>query len=130
MNNNRREFIKHAGAGIVGVGGGFFGLGSFAAFGDKEGIGPDGFEDFGKNGVAGMRFPRASPESQGVSSQAIRQFVAAANASSISWHSFMLLRHGQVVAEGWWDPYQPSFVHSLYSLSKSFTSTAIGLLVK
>jgi len=56
--------------------------------------------------------------------------VAAANASGISWHSFMLLRHGQVVAEGWWKPYEPEFVHSLYSLSKSFTSTAIGLLVK
>lgn len=41
----------------------------------------------------------------------------------------MLLRHGQVVAEGWWKPYEPQFVHSLYSLSKSFTSTAIGLLV-
>ena len=76
------------------------------------------------------RFPRASPESQGVSSAAIRDFVAAANASGISWHSFMLLRHGHVVAEGWWSPYAASFVHSLYSLSKSFTSTAIGLLVK
>lgn len=75
-------------------------------------------------------FPRSSPESQGVSSQAISQFLAAANASGISWHSFMLLRHGHVVAEGWWKPYERQFVHSLYSLSKSFTSTAIGLLVK
>jgi CubicO group peptidase (beta-lactamase class C family) len=41
----------------------------------------------------------------------------------------MLLRHGQVVAEGWWAPYSPSKVHLLYSLSKSFTSTAIGLAV-
>jgi len=123
MNNNRRQFIKHAGAGIVGAGAGFFGLGSFAAFGEKGG-------DWGWSGDGGGRFPRVSPESQGVSSQSIRNFVAAANASGISWHSFMLLRHGQVVAEGWWNPYQPSFVHSLYSLSKSFTSTAIGLLVK
>lgn len=42
----------------------------------------------------------------------------------------MLLRHGNVVAEGWWRPFEPSFKHSLYSLSKSFTSTAIGCLVK
>ena len=42
----------------------------------------------------------------------------------------MLLRHGNVIAEAWWQPFEPSFKHTLYSLSKSFTSTAIGLLVK
>jgi CubicO group peptidase (beta-lactamase class C family) len=41
----------------------------------------------------------------------------------------MLLRHGQVVAEGWWQPYGPEDPHKLYSLSKSFTSTAVGLAV-
>jgi hypothetical protein len=41
----------------------------------------------------------------------------------------MLLRHGHVVAEGWWSPYNPESPHSLYSLSKSFTSTAVGLAV-
>jgi CubicO group peptidase (beta-lactamase class C family) len=44
-------------------------------------------------------------------------------------HGLMLMRHGQVVAEGWWKPYGPQFVHSLYSMSKSFTSTAVGLAV-
>lgn len=126
MDNNRRQFIKTAG--IVGAGVGFLGLGGIRALGGVGGLADmDGFD-----GVrdAGGRFQRASPESQGVSSQAIRKFVAAANASGISWHSMMLLRHGQVVAEGWWKPYESQFVHSLYSLSKSFTSTAIGLLVK
>src|SRR4051794_39059293 len=127
MNKDRRQFIKKAGAGIVGAGAGFFGLGSFAAYGESGGL-----EDWGRmeGRDSGMRFPRASPESQGMMSEAIRKFIAAANTSGISWHSFMLLRHGQVVAEGWWNPYGPSFVHSMYSLSKSFTSTAIGLLVK
>jgi CubicO group peptidase (beta-lactamase class C family) len=41
----------------------------------------------------------------------------------------MLLRHGNVAAEGWWKPYDPQYPHALYSLSKSFTSTAIGLAV-
>jgi CubicO group peptidase (beta-lactamase class C family) len=41
----------------------------------------------------------------------------------------MLLRHGHVVAEGWATPYGPQFRHTLYSLSKSFTSTAVGLAV-
>ena len=42
----------------------------------------------------------------------------------------MLVRHGHVVAEGWWKPYQADKPHMLFSLSKSFTSTAIGLLAQ
>jgi CubicO group peptidase (beta-lactamase class C family) len=34
-----------------------------------------------------------------------------------------------VVTEGWWAPYAPDRVHLLYSLSKSFTSTAAGFAV-
>jgi CubicO group peptidase (beta-lactamase class C family) len=41
----------------------------------------------------------------------------------------MLLRHGKVAAEGWWAPYAPALPHKLYSLSKSFCSTAVGLAV-
>jgi CubicO group peptidase (beta-lactamase class C family) len=41
----------------------------------------------------------------------------------------MFLRHGKVIAEGWWDPYKPNLRHTLYSTSKSFTSTAVGFAV-
>ncbi len=41
----------------------------------------------------------------------------------------MLLRHGRVIAEGWWSPYAPKFNHTMYSMSKSFTSTAVGFAV-
>src|SRR5260221_842213 len=41
----------------------------------------------------------------------------------------MLLRHGKVIAEGWWNPYRPDLKHSLYSCSKSFTATAVGFAV-
>lgn len=44
-------------------------------------------------------------------------------------HSFMLVRHGKVVAEAWWQPESPEKPHILWSLSKSFTSTAVGLAV-
>jgi CubicO group peptidase (beta-lactamase class C family) len=73
--------------------------------------------------------PRSTPEIQGISSATISTFVSAAERDLDALHSFMLLRHGQVVAEGWWDPYRPDDRHMLFSLSKSFTSTAIGLLV-
>ena len=42
----------------------------------------------------------------------------------------MLLRHGAVIAEGWWAPHSPSVRHQLYSLSKSFTSAAIGWTIE
>ena len=71
--------------------------------------------------------PRSKPEEQGVSSAALLDFIEAADKNLDSLHSFMLMRHGQVVAEGWWTPYEASAPHSLYSLSKSFTSTAVGL---
>lgn len=44
-------------------------------------------------------------------------------------HSLMVLRHGSVVAEGWASPYASDRLHELYSLSKSFTSTAVGFAV-
>jgi len=44
-------------------------------------------------------------------------------------HSLMLVRHGHVVAAGWWAPYTRHGVQLLYSLSKSFTSTAAGFAV-
>jgi CubicO group peptidase (beta-lactamase class C family) len=73
--------------------------------------------------------PRSSPEAQGISSAAIQSFIESANKDIDSLHSFMLLRHGHVVAEGWWAPYGPDSPHALYSLSKSFTSTAVGLAI-
>jgi CubicO group peptidase (beta-lactamase class C family) len=71
--------------------------------------------------------PRSTPESQGVSSAKIREFVEAANQQVDTMHSFILVRHGHVVAEGWWKPQTPETPHVMHSLSKSFTSTAVGL---
>lgn len=73
--------------------------------------------------------PRGTPESQGVSSAMVGEFIAAADRDVQSMHSFMLVRHGQVVAEAWWAPHTAEESHVLWSLSKSFTSTAVGLAV-
>jgi CubicO group peptidase (beta-lactamase class C family) len=73
--------------------------------------------------------PRSTPEAQGVSSPAVLAFVEAADKKIEGMHSFMLVRHGHVVAEGWWRPYDAKTRHELYSLSKSFTSTAVGLAI-
>jgi CubicO group peptidase (beta-lactamase class C family) len=73
--------------------------------------------------------PRGAPEAQGVSSAALLEFVNAADQSIDAMNSLMVVRHGHVVAEGWWSPYDARAPHSLYSLSKSFTSTAVGMAV-
>ena len=76
-----------------------------------------------------LKLPRATPEAQGVSSAALLAFVAEAESKLDALHSLMIVRRGQVIAEGWWAPYQPNERHMLFSLSKSFTSTAVGLAV-
>ena len=40
----------------------------------------------------------------------------------------MILRRGKVAAEGWWSPFAPGIRHGCQSLTKTYTSTAIGLL--
>ncbi|APZ96513.1 serine hydrolase domain-containing protein [Fuerstiella marisgermanici] len=74
--------------------------------------------------------PRSTPEAQGVSSAQIREFIEAADKQVDSMHSFMLVRQGHVVAEAWWAPESADKPHVLWSLSKSFTSTAVGLAVE
>ena len=73
--------------------------------------------------------PRSTPEAEGVSSEAILQFLDAADTSKHEFHGFVFLRHGKVIAEAWWKPFASDLVHTLYSTSKSFTSTAVGFAV-
>jgi CubicO group peptidase (beta-lactamase class C family) len=90
------------------------------AFGPMVAGAADGDVDFA--------LPRSTPENQGVSSASVLAFIDAIDQAYIP-NSFMLVRHGHVVAEGWWAPYENGFNHELYSLSKSFTSTAVGIAI-
>jgi CubicO group peptidase (beta-lactamase class C family) len=76
-----------------------------------------------------VTFPRSMPEAQGISSAAILTFLDEAEQKLDALHSLMIVRHGHVVAEGWWRPYAADEPHMMFSLSKSFTSTAVGLAV-
>lgn len=79
---------------------------------------------------AGISLPRSSPESQGLSSEAVLGFVQAANEQINTMHSVIIMRHGHVVAEAWWKPQTAETQHVMHSLSKSFTSTAVGLAIE
>lgn len=78
---------------------------------------------------AASHLPRSAPEAQGVSSAALLELVNTLDQQIEGMHSLMVVRHGQVIAEGWWAPYDAEHRHVLYSLSKSFTSTAVGCAV-
>ena len=72
-----------------------------------------------------MSLPRSTPAEQQVDPAAVLAFLdALEEPPDIEMHSVMVVRHGYVVAEGWWAPYSADRPHLLYSLSKSFTSTA------
>lgn len=70
----------------------------------------------------------STPESAGLPSSAVTALLDRLEGQEI--HSLMLLRDGKTLAEGWWKPYRRERPHRLFSLSKSFTSTAIGLAVE
>lgn len=120
MATNRRKFIKITGLGTLALGTAPFLFQSCK--GDNTATVVEGSLDPNV-------FERVSPESQGISSASIQKFIEEANKCDYEWHSFILMRHGKVVSEGYWEPFAKGDVHTLYSLSKAFTSTAVGLLV-
>jgi CubicO group peptidase (beta-lactamase class C family) len=76
-------------------------------------------------------FRRSSPSALGIDAAGVDGLVSALEATPlVEPHSIMVLRHGEVAAEGWWAPFAPDRVHLLYSLSKSFTAAAVGIAVR
>jgi len=74
-------------------------------------------------------FEKATPESLGIPSGAITMMLDAMKREKVDLNSFVILRHGKLAAEGWYDPYKPEFSHAVHSFTKTLTSTAIGLMV-
>src|SRR6476659_187765 len=73
--------------------------------------------------------PRSTPAASGMASRAVTALLDRLEARSVECHSIMVVRHGHVVAEGWWSPYSAERPHLLYSRTKSFTSVAVGLAI-
>jgi CubicO group peptidase (beta-lactamase class C family) len=72
--------------------------------------------------------PAGTPAAQGVDAGGVHAFLdALETAPDIEPHSLMIMRHGRLVASGWWAPYTPERLHLMYSISKIFTATAAGL---
>ena len=72
--------------------------------------------------------PVGTPSAQGVDARGVHALLDALEGEpAVEPHSLVVLRHGRVVAQGWWAPYAGAAPHLLYSLSKSFTSLAAGI---
>ncbi len=82
-------------------------------------------------GGRGMRtrLPRSAPADVNVDAARVLGFLDAVDAAGMDLHSLMILRHGAVVAEGWWAPYRRDDIQLLYSLSKTFLAMAVGIAI-
>jgi CubicO group peptidase (beta-lactamase class C family) len=73
--------------------------------------------------------PRSAPSELNVDAARVLGFLDAIDAAGMDLHSLMILRHGIVVAEGWWAPYRRGDIQLLYSLSKTFLAMAVGIAI-
>lgn len=69
-----------------------------------------------------------SPESTGIPSECVTNFIARLERKQIPMHSILLMHKDRLIAEGYYAPYRADTLHRMFSISKSFTSIAIGLL--
>lgn len=74
--------------------------------------------------------PRSNPESEKFNPKAIANYLQAVESSKQDLHSLMILRNGNVVFEQWFGENAANKTHALYSVSKTFTATAIGFAVQ
>jgi CubicO group peptidase (beta-lactamase class C family) len=72
---------------------------------------------------------RASPESQGMDSNALLKIIKQKDFDAAGLHSLIVIRHGYIVAEAYRYPYTASTRHIINSATKSFTSTALGIAI-
>ena len=81
--------------------------------------------------VKTKNLPRAlSAEEVGVSSKEVQAFIDECENEGVEIHGLMVLRHGKVACEAFKEPYNADDTHMMYSVSKSFTSAAIGFAVE
>lgn len=74
-------------------------------------------------------FEKATPESLGIPSRAIRKFVSFMERRGSYTHAFLMMRGGKICQESYFAPYDITSLHRMYSQTKSFVSIAIGCLL-
>lgn len=70
-----------------------------------------------------------APESVGLPSGAVLDFIETLERREVNLHSFLMMRHGKICAEGYYENYAEEKLQRMYSSSKSITSIAVGLMI-
>lgn len=73
-------------------------------------------------------FKGVKPEEAGIPSKAVIAFIQDLDRNGFCMHGFMMIKDGKVITEGYYKPFTVDTPHRMYSVGKSFTSIAIGLL--
>ena len=73
-------------------------------------------------------FEKITPESAGIPSKAIENYIRTLEKRGVVTHSLLLMKGESLVAEYYWKPFHQDFCHRMYSQTKSFVGIAIGLL--
>jgi CubicO group peptidase (beta-lactamase class C family) len=68
-----------------------------------------------------------TPESQGMDAAILAKGAEYIEQNNLALHSLLIIRHGVIVSETYFSPYQADTLHEQYSVTKSFTSTAVGM---
>ncbi|WP_429149839.1 serine hydrolase domain-containing protein [Anaerotaenia torta] len=80
--------------------------------------------------IANTLLTHALPADAGIPSDAVYRFIKKLEDCQIPMHSILLARHGRLVTEAYYSPYDASTLHRMFSVSKSFTSVAVGLMAE
>ncbi len=72
--------------------------------------------------------PSARPRDVGIPEEALCEFLDRMNKTNIPLHALLIMRHGKLVLESYYAPYDPHMLHRMFSICKSLNALAIGLL--
>ncbi len=71
----------------------------------------------------------ATPEAQGLDSDMLAQMFEKIQSDKLNLHSLLVIRHGYIVTEAYFWPYQPDIKHEVQSITKSIVSALVGIAI-
>lgn len=81
------------------------------------------------NGKNNIMLPRSTPGTEGIDAKTVMRFIDTAKSEGYELHSIMMVKNGKVAVEGYWSPYASYIRHGMYSVTKTFTATAVGFAI-
>ena len=73
---------------------------------------------------------KVQPEKAGVPPEALCRFFEALDTMPFDMHSVVMIRHGNVILETYYEPYKPYSLHRMFSVTKSLVGLAVGCLAE